>query len=194
MKEDQNIRKAQGCLKLIKIVVYGIIIVTIYNILLVNISSIFSKKGRTIFGCNMYIITTDSMRPYIKSGDIILTRKVAEERIEAGDIITFYKNGEVITHRIVEIKEGENNEYITKGDNNNTEDKYIIKYEEILGKEIFRVPLIGKAAGFLQNEIYIVILIMILLTIYLNVQRMERKNMIRREKKRKEDEKFQGNN
>ncbi len=178
---------------LIKIVIIGIVIVSIYNIFIVNAFRILDKRGKPIFNFYMYIIITDSMKPYINSGDIIISHKEKEEKIEVGDVITFSKFGEVITHRIIEIKDDGKDlkQYITKGDNNNVEDNYNIYYDEIIGKEIIKIPYLGKIALILQEDVYIFVIIIILLTLYLHFQKNQEKKTLRREKKRKADEKFQ---
>lgn len=178
---------------LIKIAILGIVIVSIYNILIVNVFRILDKRGKPICNYYMYIIITDSMKPYINSGDIIISHKEKKEKIEIGSVITFSKFGEVITHRIIDITEDENGnkQYITKGDNNNIEDKYSLNYDEIIGKEIIKIPYLGKIALILQKDVYIFLIIIIILTLYLHFQKNQEKNLLRREKKRKEDEKFQ---
>lgn len=180
-------------LRLIKILLLGVIIVIVYNVLMVNIFKIINRNGRSLFNYNMYIITTDSMKPSINSGDIIITKRGKEQNLNIGDIIAFNKQGDVITHRIIDIKENQDNKktYITKGDNNNTQDKQGVLYNEIVGKQILKIPLIGKVALLMQNNVYILILIIVILIIYSYIQRIEERNTKRREKKKKEDEKFQ---
>jgi len=78
-------------------------------------------------------------------GDIVFV--VGYGEIEIGDIIIFEANKRYpIIHRVVEIKE-ENDQkiYSTKGDNNEdqlTSEKRITE-EDILGNAVFRVPKIG---------------------------------------------------
>lgn len=182
--------------KLIKIMLYVLIIVTIYNILIVSVTSILNKTGRSMFGYRAYIITTNSMEPNISQGDIIIIKTVEEERLNVDDIITFRKNNSIITHRITDIETDEkgNKQFITKGDNNNIEDTEKVSYQEIEGKKIFKIPVLGKAIILLQDEVYIILIVIILLLIYLHVQSKEEKNRIRREKKKEEDEKFKQNN
>ena len=159
--------------------------------LIISISAILNKTGKSIFGYNMYIITTDSMKPNINSGDIIIINKADKENLKVGDVITFSQPEGLITHRIVKIEE---DEYITKGDNNNIEDEKKVKYEQIKGRKVMKIPFLGKVVILLQDEVYIIVIIIIVLLIYLNVQTREEKDRIRREKKERADDKFQKNN
>ena len=98
-----------------------ILIILLYNLVLLGISFISKHDFNGFFRYKAYNITTNSMEPTINMGDIIIVKKVKdEENLKNGDIISFNKNGEIITHRIIDIVEtnGEKR-YITKGDNNN---------------------------------------------------------------------------
>jgi len=79
-------------------------------------------------------------------GDIMLLR--SPENIEVGDIIVFMSSArpEPIIHRVVQVKE-KNNEisYKTKGDNNcgSADFEMDISKESIIGKTLFKIPLLG---------------------------------------------------
>ncbi|MGN1301547.1 MAG: signal peptidase I [Clostridia bacterium] len=182
--------------KLVRTIIYALIIVAIYNILIVSITSILNKTGRSMFGYRAYIITTDSMKPNISQGDIIIIKETEEEKLKIDDIITFRKNNKLITHRIIEIETDEdgNKQYVTKGDNNNIEDLEKVSYQEIEGKKIVKIPVLGKVVMLLQDEVYIILIAIILLLIYLHMQKTEEKEKVRREKKKEEDEKFKKDN
>ena len=113
----------------------------------VKIRSMRGDTSRPKF--NAYMVLTGSMLPKIKVRDVVVTKKVDADRLKKGDIITFISSdprfaGTVITHRIINIYE-ENNEYRfqTKGDNNNVEDSSLVRDENIIGKVIFRIPKLG---------------------------------------------------
>lgn len=182
--------------KLVRTIIWVLIIVAIYNILIVSITSILNKTGRSMFGYRAYIITTDSMKPNISQGDIIIIKETEEEKLKIDDIITFRKNNKLITHRIIEIETDEegNRQYVTKGDNNNIEDLEKVSCQEIEGKKTVRIPVLGKVVILLQDEVYIILIAIILLLIYLHTQKTEEKEKVRREKKKEEDEKFKKSN
>jgi signal peptidase I len=98
-------------------------------------------------------ITSGSMWPTLKKGDIVLIRNVDRADLKVGDIIV-YNNSEQIDkddvgftiHRIIELQE---NELKTKGDANNIAD-VPIGYDQIVGRTLnygnspIRIPQIGK--------------------------------------------------
>lgn len=88
-----------------------------------------------------------NFRNGFNTGDIMVLKGVKAEDIRAGDIIVYMTNKpDPIIHRVVKIKR-ENGEYYfqTKGDHNtgSNEDEKKIGKESIIGKAIFRVPLLG---------------------------------------------------
>lgn len=160
-------------------------IVLIYNIILVFKSKKNNNDNNGILGYNAFIITTNSMSPQINQGDLIITTQIKEKDLVKNQVITFKRNEEIITHRIIEIQEiSGSKRYITKGDNNNVEDLEKILYSEIEGVQIFRIPYLGKLIILLQNSTCIFILIILLILIYCYLKRKQKIKRIRREKKK----------
>lgn len=78
----------------------------------------------------IYSVQTGSMEDNIHVGDYVLIYK--KDNYNVGDVVTFTKDDYFITHRIIR---KENDEVITKGDANNTEDEKI-NVKDIVGKVI----------------------------------------------------------
>ena len=110
---------------------------------------------------NAYVIISPSMVPTINVEDAIIIKRVDEDELKKGDIITFnstdYRySGVTVTHRIVGIETTKDGKklYTTKGDNNNTPDSTRISYENIYGKAYLRVPMVGYLQYFLVQSSY----------------------------------------
>ena len=85
-----------------------------------------------VFGYNPLVVLSGSMEPTYKVGSILYYKKVAENDLNKGDVITFYSNKrEVVSHRIVSINDGL---IETKGDANNVADVNKINYSDVIGK------------------------------------------------------------
>ncbi|MFZ0625125.1 MAG: signal peptidase I [Acidimicrobiia bacterium] len=82
-----------------------------------------------------------SMAPTIQMGDLIFIGRA--DHLEIDDIGVFQVNGKVVTHRVVGI--GPDGSYLTQGDANPTPDRWNGASVEVVGKYLFRVPLIGSA-------------------------------------------------
>ena len=185
-----NSKEKNAKMRIVKIVIDIILVILIYNILLVGISCINKIEEINIFGYKADTITTNSMEPNIKTGDVLITKNEKEENLQKGDIITFEKNGTLVTHRITNIEEEQGKKiYSTKGDNNTVEDLEKVSYEEIKGKGILTIPKLGKLIGLLENQIVFLIIILIILILCFWKVHLQEKKEIRREKKRIEEEK-----
>ena len=189
MKYDvESINKRKEKEKIVKRIIEIIAIILIYNIILIIISSI-NGKDFSILGYKAYIVNTNSMEPTIEVGDIVIIKKVKAEKLNQGDVITFTQEGEVITHRITKIEtEEKSTQYVTKGDNNNTEDTLKIKYEDIIGKEILTIPQLGKAMQLLDSKIILLIIILIICA-FVKIQKKEKLENRREKKKIEESQK-----
>ena len=93
-------------------------------------------------------VGSGSMEPTINIGDaIIINKRIVKnlDKIKKGDILVFRKDNTTYTHRIVEIKE-ENEQYKikTKGDRKEQEvDKWVVNNKDIVGVVEKRIPYIG---------------------------------------------------
>ncbi len=96
------------------------------------------------------VVMSGSMEPKIHTGSVAIVKP--SEEVKVDDIITFKDPREpknLITHRISEISE---NEIIkTKGDANNTPDNWEVTKDNIVGKFLFSVPLLGYAVNFAKQ-------------------------------------------
>ena len=191
MKYDiENINKRKKNTKVIKRILDVIIIILLYNIILVLISCMNKIDDISLLGYKAYIITTDSMTPSINAGDVIIVKKVQEEKLQVGDVITFQKQDKVITHRITNIEEQDGKKvYTTKGDNNNLEDNETIEYANIEGKNVLTIPKLGYIIHILENQIvFLLIVLILLILLFLKIEKDEKMEN-RREKKKIEQEK-----
>ncbi len=111
-------------------------LLTLLIILIILISGVFKHT--------MIAVGSNSMVPTYERGDAIIYEKRDIKNIKVGEIIAFRKDGRIITHRIISMKNS-NNKYTikTKGDANRTPDAFIVEDKEILGVVKFRIKYIG---------------------------------------------------
>lgn len=130
--------------------------VLIVNITLIAKSYINTDEVPGIGGYCPLIVLTDSMLPEISSGDLIICQELDPEDVKVGDVISFFDpagNGtSVVTHRVLEIVQEDGQiKWLTKGDNNNTEDKELVPAGNLVGIYRSRVAGAGNVAMFLQS-------------------------------------------
>ena len=153
-----------------------IVIIILYAIYFVdtrrNIRNHVTKAP--LFGA--YVIISPSMAPTIKVQDAIVIKRQEKEKLKKNDIITFYSTdpryaGVIVTHRIIGIEKSSSGEimYRTKGDNNNTPDATLVKYENIQGRVVLKIPKIGYIQHLLVSAfgwVFLVVIPCALIVIY----------------------------
>lgn len=192
MKYDiDDIQKRKELHARIRKLVYIFLVIILYNIVLLYMSYIDKFDTPSFYIYKAYVITTNSMEPELKKDDVVVIKKAKADNLKQGDIITFKQNGETITHRIVQIDDIEDGKlYITKGDNNNVQDEQALRFDQIEGKLVIKIPQLGKMVASFKNGIIIVLVLLISAIIYLNRITAKERSNIRRAKKKLEDNKY----
>ena len=146
-KISHKIKKKKRTKKIVKFVILiSLMILFVINLLL----SIEEKKH--IFGIYMFHIVSESMEPTFYKNDLAIVKSCNTEELKVGDIITFKQEDRVISHRISEIvKEKGEEQFVTKGDNNEVADIEPVDAQNIYGKVVFVIPKIGKIVNYIQN-------------------------------------------
>ena len=191
MKYDiEDIQKRKELHARIRKLVYIFLVIILYNIVLLYMSYIDKFDTPSFYIYKAYVITTNSMEPELKKDDVVVIKKAKADNLKQGDIVNFKKNGETITHRIVQIDDIEDGKlYITKGDNNNVQDEQGLRFDQIEGKLVIKIPQLGKMVASFKNGIIIVLVLLISAIIYLNRITAKERSNIRRAKKKLEDNK-----
>ena len=180
--------------RIVSICVYIILIpILIYNINLIIKAIINPNETPSFLGIKTYVIISGSMEPNINIGDIVIAKSIKnkEESIKVGDIISYRKGQNVITHRITNIEKDENGilRIATKGDNNNTEDSERILINNIEGKVITIIPKIGYITLILKDKV-LIILIFIIAYVYISkTEKVKKRKEARKQKRIKYEQK-----
>lgn len=183
---EEKLKKSQKNKLIRKILVKVIYILLLPIILweLIIVIKTIKNPNETpdVFGIKTFTIISGSMEPNISVNDFVIIKEVDEAEIKKGDIISFKINGEIITHRVIDIEIDENTKetlYTTQGDANNIQDSTKIKFENIEGKYIGKIPKIGGILIALKSKTKLAIIIIILLIIYILEERNSRKKIER---------------
>ena len=90
-------------------------------------------------------ITSGSMWPELKEGDMIFIKSVPKEALEIGDVVVWQNPRGFTIHRLVKLNE---TTFVTKGDANFKEDDPV-RYEDLVGRTVefrgwpIRLPYFG---------------------------------------------------
>lgn len=136
---------------------------------------VFTKQGETpsLGGYTVFRITTGSMKPAYDVDTLILVKKTDPSEIQVGDVISFYSadpalDGAVNTHRVIAVEQdGEEWNYTTQGDANNTPDQYGTDSRALIGKVVASSLVLGKLARLVSNPLVFIPVILIPLAVIL---------------------------
>ncbi len=143
-------------------------------ILLINIWIIYQAHTNedeipSVFGYKPFMVLSGSMETEIHKGDLIITKIIEPETLKIEDVIAFRDaEGTVTTHRIKDIVENDGETYfITKGDNNNSQDQNLVSYDDVEGLYVMRIPGIGNMMNSLAEPTTVVVLVLLISAIFM---------------------------
>ncbi len=125
--------------------------VTTVLVVLVVVFAIFLMGSRLV-GLQVFHVISPSMEPTYSVGDLIYVKSVDPDSVKVGDPITFVLNEDLVvaTHRVVKV-DGENRQFTTKGDANETEDAAPVHFNNLIGVPVFSIPLLGHVSAYIQS-------------------------------------------
>lgn len=134
-------------------------------ILLINIYIIFQAKTNkdevpSILGYKPFIVLSGSMETKIHKGDLIFVKEVDPSNLTLEDVIAFRDAEETVTtHRIIDIVDKDGVTYfITKGDNNDSQDQNLVEFDDVEGIYVGRIPNVGSIMNSLAEPTTVIIL------------------------------------
>ena len=137
-------------------------------------------------GYKLFTVMSGSMEPQIGVGSLILDKK--ELLYQICDVVTFEvpDSQTLVTHRITNVT---NNSYIVKGDANDASDVSPIPREDVIGRVIISLPILGYLVVFSKTlpGITLFVIVPATLIIYTEVLRIKNETvrlMAERKKRR----------
>ncbi len=136
------------------------LVVLIFDISIIWQRYIQKKDLPTFFGYCFADVLTGSMEPVIYPGDLIVFK--AADDYEEQDIIVYRDSeGDLITHRLIEIQE--DGLYITHGDNNPEGANEEVKPENVVGKVTAILGGVGAFVEFIRTPYGMIAVICVLI-------------------------------
>ena len=123
-----------------------------YSILVLVIITSLPLSLPQFMGYEIYEVVSGSMEPNIPVGSVVYARYAEPETIEAGDVIVFRSDDDMITHRVVRNKV-EESEFVTKGDANANQDPYPVAYKDVVGKVERHFPSVGRLLSIYSSAV-----------------------------------------
>ena len=144
-------------------------------IVLLILMFIARASGNTfsLLGFSFFRVQSGSMEPTLKVGDVIMVHKTSIDNIHDGDIISYKANkgemsGNVVTHRVIESPEQENGTYYlrTKGDDDAASPDPQITSDQVIGKYVATLPLMGKLYSFFLTPTGLITMIVVIIGLF----------------------------
>jgi signal peptidase len=142
-------------LNFLLVIVVIISFFSIYSYVSINI---LDNSYVNVFGYTFFEVVSGSMGESIKVDDLVIVK--INSSYKKGDIITYYSDGDFITHRVVSI---DGDKIITRGDANNGNDSPI-NDSVVLGKVVYIASNVGIwKRVFMNPKVFISLLITLVL-------------------------------
>ncbi|MBQ2835282.1 MAG: signal peptidase I [Clostridia bacterium] len=174
--------KMKMLIKILLNCIYIIItICVLYNIIFLINTTISEKDYFKLFGISLFNMQTNLMENDISKNDLVIVKEVQEQDLQKGDIIAYNVNGKIRINKIINEKQG----YITKSNGNYQPDIENIDFNNIIGKKIINIPILGGIIGMLQSKITSMIILITLIFVYFYNKNLYTKKKERVRKKKK---------
>ncbi len=130
---------------------FGIVVTSV--LVIITVFTVGLTSG--LFKYYMISIGSGSMEPNIYVGDSIIVKKEDNlKNIEIDDILVFNHNNSTVVHRVTRIMEKNSSyEFITKGDNNEEEDNWVVSEKDVIGTAELKIRYIGYPTIWLNEKI-----------------------------------------
>lgn len=163
--------------KIVLNIINGVSVIIIAAAVLVLLTVVLTKSGDVpnILGYSVFRVMTGSMEPAIETDSLIVVKRVEASEIKIGDVISFFSQdpahgGAVNTHRVTAIEQnGEEWNFVTKGDANQLEDKYVTSSKDLIGKVVYVSHVMGIIVHLLSNPLIfipVIVLPMFVILVY----------------------------
>ncbi len=138
------------------------------NVFIMFQSTTNKDKVPSVFGYKPFIVLSGSMEGKIHKGDLIITKMIDPNVLKTGDIIAFRDvENTVTTHRIIDVVENKGTKkFITKGDNNSTQDRNLVALDDVEGIYVTRIAGFGTMMKSLAEPTTVLTLALIITIVF----------------------------
>lgn len=121
--------------------------------------------GLRLAGLTALVDYTDSMRPAIAAGDVIVDRTVRASELRPGQIASIADPGagnRLVTHRVISATTASGRvTIVTRGDANDASERWVLAAGAPVRQMVARVPWIGHVVAWLASPLLRAILLML---------------------------------
>ncbi len=141
-------------------------LVALVGLLVFGTLAIIAVLPMVVPGYTSASITSGSMQPKLRPGDVVIAVGNGGVGIKAGTIVVFEDpaRGDLVTHRIVGVDA--DGSYVTKGDANGVNDAQAVPPENVRGRGKWVVPYVGLPRVWAANGEWIPLALTVIATVW----------------------------
>lgn len=158
--------------RIVNILSIIILVVLVFVVLNATLQR-FMGKPPTFFGYGVFRVSSASMEPDLMVGDVILSKEVPAEELQAGDVVTYYGTqgdvkGKIITHKVTAKPYKENDVYYiqTQGIAIGAPPDPVIQESQLLGKMVMIIPLLNYLYDFFLTPFGLIVILLLVFFIF----------------------------
>lgn len=110
-----------------------------------------------LFEMRPLVVLSGSMEPVLRVGDVTVVQRISPHEARVGDVVTYKApvTGRVTTHRLRAVRDIGDGRYAftTKGDANNSVERWVLAADGQLSRGVYRVPAIGRALLWIHTPL-----------------------------------------
>lgn len=151
------------------LITYLIMIVALFAVVFaVFTAKTLNNTKQSLFGWKFFVVLSDSMSATdFSAGDMIVVKEVDVNTLKKDDIITFYSQdtksfGEIVTHKIREVKVNDNGTligFVTYGTTTDSNDEALADPSLVIGKYQTNIPRFGYFIQFMKTPVAYVLFV-----------------------------------
>jgi signal peptidase len=120
------------------------------------VATLIALLGAMALGYRPLIDHSDSMKPAIRAGDVVITHYQLAASIRPGEIVSFNDpvlDNRLVTHRVVSVDAaGAELHFVTRGDANAAPESWTAARGSRLGVVVLRIPAVGRAIAWMGDR------------------------------------------
>ena|GEM_PF-2147459 len=156
--KEKKRRKKRGRRKIIIVadVFFGLCLLVLLGAIWLTVQVRKTEEAVVVGGYRPFIIATGSMEPTLRINGLVITRYDDFDDVEIGDVVAFMArglHGKPALHRVIDIEgEGENKQFVVKGDNNPNPDGAAVTKQNYIGRAIANTNLTASYFNILYHQ------------------------------------------
>ncbi len=151
----------------------SILLVVLVAVLIVMFNARISGEAPSVFGYQIFRVSSGSMEPELMIGDVILVKEAEPADIEKGDIVTYKGevddfDGKFITHKMIEDPQLVDGEYVFKSQGivSGAIPDPLWYEDQLMGEFVCKIPFIDSVYTFFLKPYGLIVFVLVIVVLF----------------------------